>query len=67
MFDVVIIGAGAAGSYAAYQLSQKFGSNGAKLLLLEASFRYGGRTETVDFRSHRVDLGGQVGIGLFSF
>lgn len=54
--NVLIIGAGAAGLYAAYVLKSK----GIDFQILEASPRYGGRLEAVnDFANFPIDLGAQ--------
>ncbi len=52
-FDVVIIGAGAAGIGAARELA----SSGRSALLLEASSRLGGRAWTYEIAGQRLDLG----------
>jgi len=57
-FDVIVVGAGSAGCYTADLLKSKKPS--LNVLLLEASSRVGGRTESINFRGHRVDIGGQV-------
>ncbi|CAF1073357.1 unnamed protein product [Rotaria sordida] len=62
--DVIVVGAGISGLYAAYRIKQK--SPELKILVLEAKDRVGGRTLTSDIiTSHdgnetdRFDLGGQ--------
>ncbi len=52
--DVVVIGAGFAGVTAGRELSQR----GFSTLVLEARNRIGGRTLTVPFAGHEVDMGG---------
>lgn len=53
-YDVIVIGGGFAGVTAARNAR----AQGLRVLLLEARTRLGGRTHTVDFASHRVELGG---------
>ena len=54
--DVIIIGAGAAGMYAAYLLAQQ----GIHVRLLEASDRYGGRVKSLnDFADFPIELGAE--------
>lgn len=56
MLDVVVIGAGFSGLYAAYNLYKK----GLKFTLLEARQRVGGRAYDFDIGfGHRLELGGQ--------
>jgi monoamine oxidase len=52
-FDVIIVGAGAAGIAAGRALARI----GVSFLLLEARDRTGGRAVTADFNTHPVDLG----------
>jgi monoamine oxidase len=54
-FDVVIIGAGAAGLAAAMRLS----AAGRKVLIVEARNRVGGRILTVEAEGHSVELGAE--------
>lgn len=58
MFDIIVIGGGAAGCYTCDLLKERLPS--ASVLLLEGNDRLGGRTETISFRGHKVDIGGQV-------
>jgi monoamine oxidase len=51
--DVIVIGAGAAGLYAALQLKDA----GYKVIVLEATDRAGGRCHTADFLEKPVELG----------
>jgi monoamine oxidase len=53
--DVIIIGAGASGLAAAYELSR----NNVKVLLLEARDRIGGRVHTLNQRGLPVELGAE--------
>lgn len=53
MFDVIIVGGGAAGIGAARRLS----AQGSSALLLESSSRLGGRAYTQDFGGYPLDLG----------
>ncbi|CAF4545478.1 unnamed protein product [Rotaria socialis] len=62
--DVIVVGAGISGLYAAYRLQQK--APELKILVLEAKDRVGGRTLTADLKTSRdgnetdrFDLGGQ--------
>ncbi len=58
--DVIVIGAGMAGMYAAYQLQQK----GLSVRVLEASQRVGGRMYTLDELPWKPNTGGtEVGDG----
>jgi len=64
IFDVIVIGGGISGLYAAYRIQQK--APQLKVLVLEAKDRVGGRTLTVDLKTNqdgsetdRFDLGGQ--------
>lgn len=61
VFDVVVIGAGISGSYAAYLMSKR--CKDLKILVVEAKDRVGGRTFTAEVNSangkSRWDLGGQ--------
>jgi monoamine oxidase len=54
-YDVLVVGAGAAGIAAARKLRQK----NKKVKLLEARDRVGGRTHTIDFHGSPYDLGAQ--------
>jgi monoamine oxidase len=54
-FDVVIIGAGAAGLAAAMRLS----AAGRKVVIVEARDRIGGRILTVDANGHSIELGAE--------
>ena len=56
--DVVIIGAGASGLYAAYLLVNN-GVDCSAITILEAEDRIGGRIHTVPFNDHVIDLGAQ--------
>ncbi|MEN2992195.1 MAG: FAD-dependent oxidoreductase [Bacteroidia bacterium] len=56
MLDVLIIGGGVSGLYAAYRLQ----AQGLKVLVLEANSRLGGRLWTIHTpEGHPIDLGGQ--------
>ncbi|MCX8113175.1 MAG: FAD-dependent oxidoreductase [Bacteroidia bacterium] len=56
VLDVVIVGGGVSGLYAAYLLQQK----GLKVQVIEGSARLGGRLQTIYTpEGHPVDLGGQ--------
>ena len=55
-FDVVVVGAGASGLGAAATLQ----AAGARVVVLEARNRTGGRVWTVDRQGVKVDLGGWV-------
>ncbi|CAF1341491.1 unnamed protein product [Adineta ricciae] len=64
IIDVIVVGAGISGLYAAYRLKEK--APHLNVLVLEAKDRVGGRTLTVDLKSSheenvtdRFDLGGQ--------
>lgn len=63
IYDVVIIGAGISGSYAAYTLKKR--CKNIKILILEAKDRVGGRTFTTELKcskenkTSKWDLGGQ--------
>lgn len=54
-YDVVVIGSGFAGLVAARELSQK---GKAKILLIEARDRIGGRTWTANVSGEKVEMGG---------
>jgi predicted NAD/FAD-dependent oxidoreductase len=54
LFDVIVIGAGYAGLTAARDLT----ASGAKVLLLEARDRIGGRTFTSTIDGHKFEMGG---------
>ena len=55
--DVIIIGAGASGMYAAYLLAQQ----GINVRVLEASDSYGGRVKSLtDFADFHIELGAEV-------
>lgn len=60
-YDVIIVGAGIAGLTAAYELKKR--SPNAKLLVLEAKNRVGGRTSTINMKTangmDQWDIGGQ--------
>lgn len=53
-YDVIVIGGGFAGLVAARDCAER----GAKVLLLEARDRVGGRTHDVDFRGSHIEQGG---------
>lgn len=53
--DAVVVGAGLSGLTAARQLQ----AGGHNVVVLEARDRVGGRTETIDHRGARFDVGGQ--------
>lgn len=53
---IVIIGAGPAGITAAYELSKKNDAN--EIILLEATDRIGGISQTVEYNGNRMDIGG---------
>jgi pseudooxynicotine oxidase len=53
-YDVIVIGGGFAGVTAARNAREQ----GYRVLLLEARDRLGGRTHTVDFEGHNIELGG---------
>jgi monoamine oxidase len=55
MVDVVVIGAGAAGTMAAYNLMQA----GKTVVLVEANDRIGGRLKRGEIAGQPIDLGGQ--------
>jgi monoamine oxidase len=57
-YDVLVVGAGAAGIAAARKLTQK----NKKVKLLEARDRVGGRTQTINFHGTPYDLGAQFPI-----
>jgi monoamine oxidase len=58
--DIVIIGAGSAGLYAAHLLQQITAAARPKVIVLEAGARIGGRVLTLDgFAPWPVDLGGE--------
>ena len=54
-YDVIIVGAGMAGLYAAKELISK----GYRLLVLEASNRHGGRIYSTDLGHTRIELGAE--------
>jgi monoamine oxidase len=57
-YDVIVIGGGLSGLNTAIHLSD----SGAKVLLLEASDRFGGRVRTVDYSDGVIELGAsQIG------
>ena len=53
--DVVVVGAGLAGLMAARELSR----GGARVAVVEARDRVGGRTLSRELGGQRIDLGGQ--------
>ena len=60
VYDVIVIGAGISGSYAAYLMSKR--CKDLKILVIEAKDRVGGRTFTAEIKSakgkSKWDLGG---------
>jgi hypothetical protein len=60
IFDYVIIGAGISGLYAAHRIRQHADPN-ARILILEAGCRIGGRMAMVDFHGVMVEPGAGIG------
>jgi protoporphyrinogen oxidase len=59
MTKVVIIGAGASGLFAAYNLVTRGVLSGEDIVILEAENRVGGRIYTIPFNGHWLELGAQ--------
>ena len=55
MKNIIIIGAGPAGITAAYELSKL---NEYKIIVIEATDRVGGISQTVKYNGNRMDIGG---------
>ncbi|MBQ6531260.1 MAG: FAD-dependent oxidoreductase, partial [Clostridia bacterium] len=55
MKRVIVIGAGPAGLTAAYELLKR---GGYEVIILEASDRIGGISQTVKYNGNRMDIGG---------